>query len=578
MRLSKYFWQTYKETPADAEIASHQLLLRTGMIHKIGAGLYSYLPMGVRVIRKIENIIREELEKIDASELTMNFVTPAELWKESGRWDQMGSEMQRFKDQKENEFCLSPTNEETITDIFKKTTNSYKQLPVNLFQITTKYRNEIRPRFGLMRGKEFSMKDAYTFSLDKKCLDLQYENYYQAYSNIFKRMNLDFIIVEADGGNIATGDSKTHEFQVLAKSGEDEVVFSKVDGYAANLEKAQTLRGDLENLLFSEIEEIKEIETKDLPTCEEVAKLLNTELSQTLKTLVFTAYWGAKSANYMIMLLGDDELNEIKLKNFLKADRIEVASEDVLKELKVPKGYMSPYKLEGKYSVLLDSSINDDHSYIVGANKINFHISGFNPKRDISSYKKADLRLAKIGDVTLTGNKVEFTRGIEVGHIFQLGDKYSKAMSATVLDSNGKKIAPLMGCYGIGVTRTLAAAIEQCHDENGIVWPYPIAPFQIYLATLAKSPEMKKTCDEIYNELKASGYEVLYDDRGLGMGAMMKDADLLGLPLKLFIGERDFVNSGEFELGNRKTGEKIKVTKNNYLSKIEAITKSLQNG
>lgn len=568
MRLSKFFWQTYKESPADAEIASHKLLIRAGMIHKIGAGLYSYLPMGLRVIRKIENIIREELENIGASELLMNFVTPAELWKESGRWDVMGSEMQRFKDQKDNDYCLSPTNEETITDIFKKTTKSYKELPVNLFQIQTKYRNEIRPRFGLMRGKEFSMKDAYTFSLDKACMDEQYENYYQAYSNIFKRMNLEHIIVEADGGNIATGDSKTHEFQVLAQSGEDQVVYSK-DGYAANIEKAQTRRGDRDKINFADQSDIKEVETIDLPTCEQVAKLLGIDITQTLKTLVFTSYWGEmKSANYIILMLGDDELNEVKLKNFLKADRIEVANEKVLKELNIPKGYMSPYKVEGKYSVLIDQEVSEDHSYVVGANKVNFHISGFCPKRDLENYKIADLRMAKEGDVTESGSPVEFTRGIEVGHIFQLGDKYSKAMGATVLDQNGKKLAPLMGCYGIGVTRTLAAAIEQCHDENGIVWPLPIAPFQIHLASMAKSDEFKKVCDEIYGDLIAQGFEVLYDDRGLGMGAMMKDADLLGLPIRVFLGERDFNNSGEFEITIRKTGEKIKVKKDDYLKVI----------
>lgn len=569
MRLSKFFWQTYKESPADAEIASHKLLIRAGMTHKIGAGLYSYLPMGVRVIRKIENIIREELENIGASELIMNFVTPAELWKESGRWEVMGSEMQRFKDQKDNDYCLSPTNEETITDIFKKTTKSYKELPVNLFQITTKYRNEIRPRFGLMRGKEFSMKDAYTFSLDKACLDEQYENYYQAYSNIFKRMNLDYIIVEADGGNIAAGDAKTHEFQVLAQSGEDQVVFSKEDGYAANIEKAQTKRGDAETMSLGEQSEIEEIETKNLPTCEEVANFLKLPITQTLKTLLFTSYWGEKSANYMVLLLGDDELNEVKLKNFLKADRIEVANEKVLKELNAPKGYMSPYKLEGKCSILLDEAINQQSSYVVGANKTDFHIKGFCPNRDIESYKIADLRMAREGDVTLYGKKVEFTRGIEVGHIFQLGNKYSKAMDATVLDQNGKKVAPLMGCYGIGVTRTLAAAIEQCHDENGIIWPMPIAPFQIHLAAMAKSDEFKKVCEDIYAELSSNGIEVLYDDRGLGMGAMMKDADLLGLPIRVFLGERDFNNSGEFEITVRRTGEKIKVKRDNLISTLK---------
>tara|TARA_B100001971_G_scaffold214585_1_gene252859 strand:- start:69365 stop:71086 length:1722 start_codon:yes stop_codon:yes gene_type:complete len=572
MRLSKYFWQTYKETPADAEIASHKLLMRTGMIHKIGAGLYSYLPMGVRVIRKIENIIREELNNIDSNELTMNFVTPAQLWKDSGRWDQMGSEMQRFSDQKDNEYCLSPTNEETITDIFRKSVNSYKQLPVSLYQITTKYRNEIRPRYGLMRGKEFSMKDAYTFSLDKACMDEQYEYFYKAYSNIFKRMNLDFIIVEADGGNIASGDSQTHEFQVLAQSGEDVVVFSKESGYAANIEKANTKRAEL---AFLPEEAISEVETKNLPTCEEVAKLLNLPIHQTLKTLVFSAFWGEKSANYMIMLLGDDELNEVKLKNFLKADRIEVAKESVLKEIGAIAGYMSPYKLEGKYSVLLDASIDPTKSYIVGANKEHFHLKGFTPKRDIENYKSADLRMAKEGDLDPSGKVVSFAKGIEVGHIFQLGDKYSKAMGATVLDQNGKKIAPLMGCYGIGVTRTLAAAIEQCHDDDGIIWPYPIAPFQIHIAAMYKDPEFKKECDALYDKLTKEGYEVLYDDRGLGMGAMMKDADLLGLPIRVFIGERDFKNSGEVEIKVRKTGEKTKCSLTDLTANLTKIVESL---
>lgn len=572
MRLSKYFWQTYKESPSDAEIASHKLLMRTGMIHKIGAGLYSYLPMGLRVIRKIEKIIREELDAIDSNELTMNFVTPAQLWKDSGRWDKMGSEMQRFSDQKDNEYCLSPTNEETITDIFRKTTTSYKQLPVSLYQVTTKYRNEIRPRYGLMRGKEFTMKDAYTFSMDKACMDEQYEKFYQAYSNMFSRMKLDYIIVEADGGNIATGDSKTHEFQVLAQSGEDVVVHSKESGYAANIEKAITKRTSLE---FAPSTEPEMVETVNLPTCEEVAKLLNIPVYQTLKTLVFTSYWGEKSATYMVLILGDDELNEVKLKNFLKADQIEVAKESVLKEIGAVQGYMSPYQLDAKYSVLFDEAVDLEAGYVVGANKKDFHLKGFTPKRDVENFKVADLRTAKEGDLDPSGKIVSFTKGIEVGHIFQLGDKYSKAMQATVLDQNGKKVAPLMGCYGIGVTRTLAAAIEQCHDEDGIVWPYPIAPYQIYLATLYKDPSFKDIADKMYSDLQAQGFEVLYDDRGLGMGAMMKDADLIGLPIRIFLGERDYNGSGEVEIKVRKSGEKIKVKVEELTSKLSEITGQL---
>ncbi|MEX1099517.1 MAG: proline--tRNA ligase [Bacteriovoracaceae bacterium] len=370
MKLSQALWQTYKEAPSDAEIASHQLLVRAGFIHKTSAGIYTYLPMAVRTLQKIEAIIRSELNKIGAQEVSMSFVTPAELWKESGRWEAMGPEMLRVKDRKENDFCLSPTNEETVTDVFRKSVASYKQLPVNLYQISTKFRDEIRPRFGLMRGKEFTMKDAYTFSADKASLDELYEKYYQAYSRIFSKMGLEFIIVEADPGAMAGAGAKTHEFQVIADSGEDVVVQAKAAAYAANLEKAQTFRPPLE---FAPSGAIEQVDTKDLPTCEKVAKLLSIPVHQTLKTLVFTATYGKKRVNYIVMLLGDDELNELKLKNFLKADHIEAASEGDLKELGLVKGYMSPFKLSKKMPVLLDESIDPEKGYVAGANKKDLH-------------------------------------------------------------------------------------------------------------------------------------------------------------------------------------------------------------
>ena len=573
MKLSKSFWQTYKEVPNDAEIPSHQLLMRAGFIHKTGAGLYSYLPMATKVLRKIENIIREELDKIGAQETRMAFVTPANLWQDSGRWDDMGPEMLRVKDRKDNDFCLSPTNEETFTDIFRKSVTSYKQLPVNLYQIGMKFRDEIRPRFGLMRGKEFTMKDAYTFHIDKDCMDEVYEDYFKAYSNIFKRMGLEFITVEADAGAMGSADSKTHEFQVIADSGEDIVVEAKEIGFAANIEKAQTYRAELD---FTAACEVEEIETINLSTCEDVCKSLNVPVYQSLKTLVFTDTYGHKEANYMIMLLGDDELNELKLKNFLKADHIAVAKEQVLKDIGAPKGYMSPLGLHGKISVLFDEAIDVEKSYIVGANKENYHVKGFVPSRDVEKYKVADLRLAREGDFALDKKTpVVFRKGIEVGHIFQLGDKYTKSMEATVLDQNGKKIVPLMGCYGIGVSRTMAAAIEQFHDENGIIWPAPIAPFDVYLAVIGKKDETKALSNEIYKDLQDSGLDVVFDDRGMGPGPMFKDSDLLGLPVRVLLGERDYNETGELEIKVRSTGDVFKVKKEDVVEKVKEILTGL---
>jgi prolyl-tRNA synthetase len=566
MRLSKSFWQTYKEDPSDAEITSHKLLMRSGMIHKTAAGIYSYLPFAVKCLQKIQNIVREEMNKTGGQEINMSFVTPAELWKESGRWDKMGLEMLRIKDRKQNDFCLSPTNEETVTDIFKKNVSSYKNLPVNLYQISTKFRDEVRPRFGLMRGKEFTMKDAYTFSMDKECMDEQYDKYYTAYANTIKRMGLEYIVVEADGGTIAAKDAKTHEFQVIADSGEDTVVQAKEIGFAANLEKAQTFRGQLN---FSDACRIEDIETKGLVNCEDVCTMLDLPVHQSLKTLVFTVTYGKKEVQYMILLLGDDALNEIKLINFLGADELQVAKESVLEELGVPKGFMSPYKLEGKYSLIYDESIDLEKSYIVGANKIDYHIKGFVPARDTQNFKTADLRLAKEGDFASDKKTpVVFRKGIEVGHIFQLGDKYSKSMNAGVLDKNGKNFYPLMGCYGIGITRMMAAAIEQHHDENGIVWPMSIAPYQVYFVVISKSPEFTAIADEVYETLLAAGIEIIYDDRKSGPGPKFKDADLLGIPLRLTFGERDYKESKEMELKVRSTGQSIKLTKENTLETI----------
>lgn len=568
MKLSKGYWQTYKEVPSDAQVPSHQLLLRAGFINKTTSGIYTYLPMAVRVLEKIKKIIREELNDIDAQEVLMSFVTPGELWQKSNRWESMGAEMVRLKDRKNADFCLSATNEETITDVIDKTVNSYKQLPVNLYQINTKFRDEIRPRFGLLRCREFIMKDAYTFNLSKEEMDKVYDEYFKAYSNIFSRMGLEFISVNADGGAMADAGAKTHEFQVIADNGEDDIVEAKEINYAANIETANTSRGNLDFLPSSEV---TEVETKDLPTCEEVAKLLNLPIHQTLKTLVYTVTYGEKDVHYVILLLGDDSLNEVKLKNFLKADHIKPATEKTLAELDLPKGYMSPYQKSG-FSVLIDKAIDTEAGYVVGANKKDYHLTGFTISRDLENFKQADLRLAKESDFAMDGKTpIKIRKGIEVGHIFQLGNKYTKAMNVTVLDQNGKKVNPLMGCYGIGVSRTMAAAIEQHHDENGIIWPPQIAPYHVYFAVIGKKEETKSLAVDLYEEIKKSGLEVLLDDRGMGPGAMFKDSDLLGLPVRVLLGERDFNQTGELELKVRKTGETIKVKKENLVSELNKI-------
>jgi prolyl-tRNA synthetase len=570
MRLTKGFWQTYKEVPADAEIPSHQLMLRTGLIHKSGAGLYNYLPMGLRSIRKVENIIREELNKIGCNEITMTVVTPGELWQETGRWDKMGGLMLRFKDKKESDLCISPTNEEAVTDIFRKTVKSYKQLPVGFYQINTKFRDEIRPRFGLMRGREFTMKDAYSFHLDKASLDVGYQEMYDAYTAIFTRLGLEFIPVEADGGAMATADAKTHEFQVVANAGEDLIIYSQEAKYAANVEKAQTKRVKTDFDLS--IAELSEVSTPNKTTIEDVCALLNKPHYQSLKSLIYVATTGTVSTYVMALLLGDDSLNEIKLQAHLKCEHLIAASDDQMKSLKLWKGFIGPTNISSEIKIIFDNCIQLDASYVVGANKKDAHLTGFNPKRDAPNCLQADLRLAKAGDLTMDGlHTVIEKRGIEVGHVFQLGDKYTKDMKVGILDQNGKLVTPLMGCYGIGVTRVVAAAIEQNHDENGIVWPKSIAPYQVYFATIVKAEEFVKIADDIYKEMMNAGIEVVYDDRNVGPGNKFKDSDLLGLPFRVVLGERDFGATGDLEVIARKTGTVTKVKREELVSTLKNL-------
>ncbi len=570
MKLSKGFWQTYKETPAEAQIPSHRLMLRTGLIHKSAAGIYDYLPMGYRSIRKIEQIVREEMDRAGAYELLMSVVTPGELWQESGRWDKMGDEMLTFKDKGGRDLCISPTNEEAVTNIFRKTIKSYKQLPLNLYQINTKFRDEIRPRFGLMRGREFTMKDAYSFDVDKKGMDASYEAMYQAYCAIFDRCGLDYSAVEADAGNIGSADSKTHEFQVIAETGEDEIVYCEETSYAANRERATTLRPKLS---FDEANNaVKEVPTPGMATIEDVCRFLKKPQHHSIKSLVYSGVKGNDEEIVLIQLLGDDELNEIKLKNFLGVDHVTPASDNILEKYGLPKGYIGAVGLKTPMRIIFDQAINRDASYVAGALKVDTHFEGFIPSRDVQDFQVADLRLAQQGDFTEVGKgAVAIKRGIEVGHIFQLGDLYAKALGVTVLDQNGKSLAPLMGCYGIGVTRIIAAAIEQNHDEKGIIWPKSIAPYDLYLALIGKSEDIKAEGEELYQLLKTEGYEVVYDDRNSGAGFKFKDAELLGLPLTVVLGEKTFKASGELEIVERKSGKKSLVKKEELIKKIKEL-------
>jgi prolyl-tRNA synthetase len=565
MRLSQGYWQTLKETPNDAEVVSQQLMMRAGLMYKTGAGLYTLQPMAFRSYKKIEKIVREEMDRINCFEVLMPVITPGELWQESGRWDAMGGQMLKFKDRAERDLCVSPTNEETVTDLFRRTVNSYKQLPVCLYHINTKFRDEIRPRFGLMRAREFIMKDAYSFHNDKASLDKFYDEMFIAYENSFKRMGLEFIAVEADGGNMAAGGAKTHEFQVVADNGEDYVVTVPRTKFAANIEKAVTVR---KNISTAPATDLTKFATPNQKTCDEVCAAHGMAITQSLKSIVMHALIKGKDQYFMVMLLGDDSLNEIKFKNKVDAEHIRPAQQAELDRLGLVKGFMGPTTTAEGFKVIFDEAIDMNASYVVGANEPDHHLKGFVPSRDTKPKNfRADMRLAKDGDY-IGDDQIVLKKGIEVGHIFQLGDKYTKAMKATVLNEQGKAIIPLMGCYGIGMTRVLASAIEQNHDKDGIIWPASIAPYDLYLGYIGKAPEFKEIVEAIYSDLKKN-YDILFDDRQLGPGMMFKDADLIGLPIRVIIGERDFNASGDIEVKIRKTGETLKVKRDELGSVIQ---------
>ncbi|MBT1444785.1 proline--tRNA ligase [Shewanella sp. JM162201] len=553
MRVSKYLLSTQKETPANAEVISHQLMLRAGMIRRNASGLYSYLPTGLRVLRKVEAIVREEMNKAGAIEILMPMVQPGDLWVETGRWDQFGPELLRFTDRHERDFVLGPTHEEVITDLIRKEVSSYKQLPLNLYQIQTKFRDEVRPRFGVMRSREFLMKDAYSFHLDQETLNETYQAMYTAYSNIFSRMGLAFRPVLADTGSI--GGSVSHEFHVLAQSGEDLIAYSTGSDYAANIEKAEAPlptepRG-------AATEAMRTVDTPNAKTIAELVEQFGVAIEKTVKTLIVK---GATEEAPLVALLvrGDHELNEIKAdKHALVASPLQFASEDEIRAtVGAGTGSIGPVGL--KLPIIADHSVLVMSDFAAGANQDGKHLFGINWERDLPLVEGADIRNVVEGEPTPDGKGVyAFARGIEVGHIFQLGNKYSEAMNATVLDENGKSQIMLMGCYGVGVSRIVAAAIEQNNDDRGIVWPEAIAPFTVGILpmNMHKSHRVTEVAEQLYAELTAAGIEVLFDDRKERPGVMFADMELLGVPHAVVIGDRN-IDAGVFEYKNRRTGEK----------------------
>ena len=544
MRTSKYLLATTKETPADAVVISHQLMLKAGMIRKLASGLYNWLPVGLRVLQKVTRIIREEMNNSGALEVSMPVVQPAELWHESGRWEVMGDELQRFKDRHERDFCLGPTHEEVITDLVRNELNSYKQLPINIYQIQTKFRDERRPRFGVMRSREFIMKDAYSFHLNQDSLDDTYQLMYETYSKIFSRLGFSFRAVEADSGNI--GGNKSHEFHVLADSGEDEIVFSDQSDYAANIEMASSREPLTANTAASA--ELALVSTPDCKTIDEVSSLLGVDSSNTVKTLVVLSDDQEENSLVALVLRGDHQLNEVKAGkiNGVASPLTFASDEQIQAIIKCEPGSIGPVKIPVKVIVDRDAAVLSD--FVCGANQNDHHYTGVNWNRDAAFDEIADLRKVVEGDISPDGNgTLSIKRGIEVGHIFQLGNKYSIAMSASVLDENGKTKIMEMGCYGIGVSRIVAAAIEQCHDDKGIIWPDNIAPFHVVIIPLNahKSEEVTSISESLYEELQLAGMDVLLDDRDkkTSPGVKFADMELIGIPHRVVVSDRGLANS-----------------------------------
>ncbi|MDO5088268.1 MAG: proline--tRNA ligase [Leptotrichiaceae bacterium] len=569
MKLSKAFLKTYKEAPKEAEVISHQLMLRASMIKQLTRGIYSYLPLGYKVLRKIENIVREEMDRANAQEIHMPVLQPASLWEETGRWFAYGPELMRLKDRNEREFALGPTHEEVVTDIVRNMVDSYKDLPFNLYQIQTKFRDEIRPRFGLMRGREFLMKDAYSFHIDEKSLDEEYLNMKEAYERIFERCGLNFRAVEADSGSIG-GDS-SHEFMVLADSGEDDILYCDMSDYAANKEKASSI---IKLEMSSEEKKEKElVETPNCKTIEEVANFFNTDKTKTVKAVLLKEVLENKVNYFMALIRGDLDINPIKVKNIVGASmELEMMDEEDCEKLGIAKGYVGSFEKNENIKVVLDETVKYMRNFIVGGNKEGYHYANVNLE-DLSYDITGDIREAREGDGCPGGKgTLKIARGIEVGHIFKLGEKYSKALNATVLDENGKQRIVTMGCYGIGISRVMAAAIEQNHDEWGIIWPKAIAPYLADIIIANVKDEVQFSLGEkLYEELSSKGIDVVLDDRNERAGFKFKDADLIGFPLKIVVGKG--AAEGKVEIKDRKTGESSEVNVEKVTEYIESYLK-----
>ena len=570
MKASQFFISTLKEAPAEASLASHKLMLRAGLVKANASGLYTWMPMGLRVLRKVENIVREEMNRAGSVELLMPVVQPAELWQESGRWEFYGKELLRLKDRHDRDFCMGPTCEEVITDIVRKEVSSYKQLPKNFYHIQTKFRDEVRPRFGVMRAREFVMKDAYSFHADFESLQATYQDMYDAYCRVFNRLGLNFRPVAADTGSI--GGTGSHEFQVLAESGEDVIAYSDTSDFAANVELAPTL--PLSGERAAAAQTLEKIHTPDTKTIAALVELLNVPVEQTLKSIVVE---GEEEGEIVLLLLrGDHEFNDIKAEKLagVKSPLTMAAPEAIVAQFGANGGSLGPVGFAGK--VYADFAAEKGADWVIGANEDDYHYTGFNFGRDAAEPEFVDLRNVVEGDASPDGQgRLKLARGIEVGHVFQLRDKYSKAMNASVLDNNGKAQIMEMGCYGIGITRVVAAAIEQNNDDKGIIWTEAMAPFEVVIVPMnyKKSDSVKAAADQIYAELQAQGVDVLLDDRDERAGVLLNDSELLGIPHRIVIGDRA-LKEGNVEYAYRRDNESQTVAQAEAVAKVLAALKA----
>lgn len=559
MRFSKSLIKTYKESPKEAETVSHKLMLRASMIKQVSRGNYTYLPLGLKVIKKIENIVREEMNRAGANELLMPIMQPSDLWIESGRYFAYGPELMRFSDRNNRDFVLGPTHEEVSVFVFRDMIKSYKDLPLNMYQIQTKFRDEIRPRFGLMRGREFIMKDAYSYHLTKESLDEEYINMKKTYERIFTRCGLNFRAVEADTGSI--GGAESHEFMVLAEAGEDDILYSDTTEYAANIEKARSIILDM-NPAEEEKKQMQKVHTPNCESIEELSKFLNISSKKTVKALLLKEVLEDKTNYYMALIRGDLDVNEIKVKNAFGLNvELELITEEDMKTLNIEKGYVGALSgLDDRIKIVLDETVSHMYNFVVGANEKDYHYINTNVS-DLKYDMVADIRTARAGDLSPVGEGVlKIARGIEVGHIFKLGDKYSKSMNAKVLDENGKLSTVIMGCYGIGVSRIAAATVEQYNDENGIKWPISISPYEVdVIATNMKDENIVSISEKIYADLLKNNVDAIIDDRTEKAGFKFKDADLIGIPIKVIVGKSIEQNMVEVKLRDEEQGQEVSI-------------------